>query len=344
MSYKYTRGGQYRSRNQEEIDKLTNEYTQREFEYDAAKDEAYRDYANMMAASGQKAMTDTMGKAAAMTGGYGNSYAATAGQSVYNDYMEQVAGAQTEFEDRAYARFANENARLMDKIGALENQESRDKAAWEEAYLNDLNAATMKGDTAALAQIYGMTEEEYIDKYTGNKPLTDEIIEGYKTAAKNGYAQQYADYLSGNGYDTSELAILQEGWNYMGDNDGTFTYENGVLGFTPNAKYKVSEAVNNAVKAPSSLKTGANFQIARVKGEGAHSSSDYGKDGDNWNVQLGEKVTEGEVYDAIKGQTGVVLYGGELYYVGGGSVFKIASRGNREDEYNNLLKYMKSIS
>ena len=202
MSYKYTRGGQYRSRNQEEIDKLTNEYTQREFEYDAAKDEAYRDYANMMAASGQKAMTDTMGKAAAMTGGYGNSYAATAGQSVYNDYMAQVAGAQTEFEDRAYARFANENARLMDKIGALENQESRDKAAWEEAYLNDLNAATMKGDTAALAQIYGMTEEQYINyadeqyKATLAQP-TQEILD----KAVNEYMAK--GYL-GSGEDTAE--------------------------------------------------------------------------------------------------------------------------------------------
>ena len=202
MSYKYTRGGQYRSRNQEEIDKLTNEYTQREFEYDAATDDAYRDYANMMAASGQKAMTDTMGKAAAMTGGYGNSYAATAGQSVYNDYMAQVAGAQTEFEDRAYARFANENARLMDKIGALENQESRDKAAWEEAYLNDLNAATMKGDTAALAQIYGMTEEQYINyadeqyKATLAQP-TQEILD----KAVNEYMAK--GYL-GSGEDTAE--------------------------------------------------------------------------------------------------------------------------------------------
>lgn len=182
MSYKYIRGGTYQSRNKKEIEDLTKEFNSREFDYNPAADNAYRDYARMMAESGQKAMTDTMGKAAAMTGGYGNSYAATAGQQVYNDYMAQAAAAQTDFEDRAYARFANENARLMDKIGMLENQETKDKAAWEEDYLNDLNAATMRGDTAALAQIYGMTEQQYIDyadeQYKASLAMpTQEIID-----------------------------------------------------------------------------------------------------------------------------------------------------------------------
>lgn len=207
MSYKYTRGGTYQSRNKKEIEDLTKEFNSREFDYNPAADDAYRDYARMMAESGQKAMTDTMGKAAAMTGGYGNSYAATAGQQVYNDYMAQAAAAQTDFEDRAYARFANENARLMDKIGMLENQETKDKAAWEEDYLNDLNAATMKNDTAALAQIYGMTKKEYTDyaraqELASLEPPTQDMV---KEAVVSYFKQKSMPSAKGN-----EDAIREE--------------------------------------------------------------------------------------------------------------------------------------
>ena len=57
------------------------------FSYDADKDKLFSQYKNSYEKSGRTAMRDTMGNAASLTGGYGNSYAVTAGQQAYNSYM-----------------------------------------------------------------------------------------------------------------------------------------------------------------------------------------------------------------------------------------------------------------
>lgn len=163
MSYTYQRGQNYKSRNKDQIDELRKQAIDSNFDYNPNTDAAYQDYARMMRESGQKAMEDTVGKASAMTGGYGNSYASVAGQQVYNDFVSEAASAQGDFYDRALARFANERALANDKIATLESQEASDKAAWEADYLADVNKASISGDTKALAEIYGISEEQYIN-------------------------------------------------------------------------------------------------------------------------------------------------------------------------------------
>lgn len=59
------------------------------FKYDLNKDALYKQYKDQYAALGKLAMQDTIGQASAMTGGYGNSYALTAGQQMYNQYMQK---------------------------------------------------------------------------------------------------------------------------------------------------------------------------------------------------------------------------------------------------------------
>ena len=168
MGYKYQRGQSYQSRNKDEIDKLTKEYTEREFNYDSDTDAAYQDYARMMKESGQRAMEDTVGKASSLTGGYANSYASTVGQQIYNDYISEAAASQGDYYDRALARFAQEGSILQDRINALKAQESSDRAAWEEDYLADIQKMTARNDIEGLASAYGVTTEEY-QNYLDNK-------------------------------------------------------------------------------------------------------------------------------------------------------------------------------
>ena len=61
-------------------DNLNNILNRKQFSYDANKDTLYNQYKDMYTRNGQTAMQDTMGNAALLTGGYGNSYATTAGQ------------------------------------------------------------------------------------------------------------------------------------------------------------------------------------------------------------------------------------------------------------------------
>ena len=70
----------YRSRFEERLQALYDQIAGREaFDYDPEEDESYQRYARLYAARGAAAMEDTLGKAAALTGGYASSYAQSAG-------------------------------------------------------------------------------------------------------------------------------------------------------------------------------------------------------------------------------------------------------------------------
>ena len=58
------------------------------FSYDLNSDAIYNQYKNQYINLGKLAMQDTMGQAAALTGGYGNSYAATVGNQAYQGYLQ----------------------------------------------------------------------------------------------------------------------------------------------------------------------------------------------------------------------------------------------------------------
>ena len=62
----------------------------KEFSYDLNGDALYQQYKDKYMTQGKLAMMDTMGQAAAMTGGYGNSYASTAGNQAYQTHLQQM--------------------------------------------------------------------------------------------------------------------------------------------------------------------------------------------------------------------------------------------------------------
>ena len=94
------------------INSLLADISGAKFKYDAKSDPRYalaQDYA-------KDAMQNQMAESAALTGGYGNSYSAAAGQQVYNDYME---GAVDNLEDRAYSRFQDEQNDRYQRLNTL---------------------------------------------------------------------------------------------------------------------------------------------------------------------------------------------------------------------------------
>lgn len=73
-------------------DRLNNIYDQimnrDKFNYNFNADPMYQYYKDQYTAAGRNAMRDTMGQASALTGGYSNSYAQTAGQQQYQNYLQ----------------------------------------------------------------------------------------------------------------------------------------------------------------------------------------------------------------------------------------------------------------
>lgn len=91
------------------------------FEYDLNADMLYQQYRDQYQRAGRQAMADTMGQAATMTGGYGNSYAASAGNQAYQQYLTQLNNIVPDLYDRAYKRYNQEYSDLMNQYSLLMN-------------------------------------------------------------------------------------------------------------------------------------------------------------------------------------------------------------------------------
>ena len=86
------------------------------FKYDMNADAMYQQYKDAYTRQGNMAMRDTMGQAAAMTGGYGNSYAQTAGQQAYQGYMQGLNDKVPELADRAFNRYQTEGNDMYNQL------------------------------------------------------------------------------------------------------------------------------------------------------------------------------------------------------------------------------------
>ena len=88
------------------------------------------------------AMQDTMGDAAALTGGYGNSYAATAGQQAYQSYLQGLNDRIPGLRDFAYNAWLNEGDRMRSNLSTLQGLDESDYARYRDTvgdYKDELN-------------------------------------------------------------------------------------------------------------------------------------------------------------------------------------------------------------
>lgn len=99
-----------------ELEKLgTAINSRRSFSYNPNSDPMYRSYARQYQLNGRLAMKNSMGQAAALTGGYGSSYGAAVGQQQYDEYLRRLSEQLPELYEFAYQRYADEGDALMDQ-------------------------------------------------------------------------------------------------------------------------------------------------------------------------------------------------------------------------------------
>ena len=123
-------GGTYSSQVDEALSRILD---RQPFSYDINADALYKQYADRYQRQGEKAMRDTIGKASAMTGGYGNSYAATAGVQAYQDYLQGLNDRIPELEGAALDRYNAEGDALARKYSALAGERDREYGEWQDA-------------------------------------------------------------------------------------------------------------------------------------------------------------------------------------------------------------------
>ena len=125
--------GAYQSQWQTQLDDAIKKILNREqFSYDLNGDALYQQYKNQAVMQGQKAMMDTMGQAAALTGGYGNSYAQTAGQQAYNSQLQQLNDKIPELYNLALSKYQMEGQNMYDQYSLLAGQEEQDYGRYQD--------------------------------------------------------------------------------------------------------------------------------------------------------------------------------------------------------------------
>ncbi len=152
----FTEFEDYTSAFDDQLAALYEEMTSREaFSYDPAADAAFQSYLKRYASQGRAAMEDTVAKGAHLSGGYGSSYAQSAGAQAYNDYLARISDVLPQLQEAAYRRYTDEGEALLASYKLLQ---SRDEADYEK-YLQRLKAWQSERD-AAVRAAEALTDDE----------------------------------------------------------------------------------------------------------------------------------------------------------------------------------------
>lgn len=127
--------GDFKYSNQSAYDNAMNAYLNRgDFKYDLNSDALYQQYKNQYANLGKMAMMDTMGQASALTGGYGNSYASTAGNQAYQGYLQQLNDVVPELYQLALDKYQAEGDQLLNNYNMLSQDRATEYGEWGDRY------------------------------------------------------------------------------------------------------------------------------------------------------------------------------------------------------------------
>lgn len=133
------RPGAYQSKWKEQLDGIMDKILNREgFNYDVNADALYQQYKDRYMQQGKLAMQDTIGQAAALTGGYGNSYAQNAGQQAYEGYLQGLNDKVPELYSMAMEKYQMEGDDLNNKANLLGNKDALDYSRYQDE-LNQWN-------------------------------------------------------------------------------------------------------------------------------------------------------------------------------------------------------------
>lgn len=187
------------------------------FSYDPASDPVYNSYAQSYRRRGRLAMRDTMGQAAALTGGYGSSYAQSVGQQQYDSYLQSLGEALPELYGMALQRYNAEGDALktaweLASERSEVRRESEREAAEREAAAQKSAETARRGNYDRLYKLiynsgYNPNETELSDSgMTGEQAAA--LLAEYRRRNKIGTSNTYT-YRGGTGSSKSKTKKKQ---------------------------------------------------------------------------------------------------------------------------------------
>ena len=169
------------------LDKILN---RKDFNYDINGDALYQQYKDKYIQQGKMAMQDTVGQASAMTGGYGNSWAATAGNQAYQAHLNNLNDVVPELYALAYDKYNQEGNDLRQQYALLADKEATDYGSYK-----DQLSAWNTDRTYLQGALDDASKRDY-DQY-----LSDE-------------ERDYKTYLAGLEDSTTDNALTKDNLSY----------------------------------------------------------------------------------------------------------------------------------
>lgn len=146
----------YNSEYMDQLNALARQLTSMNYD-DWTKGSQYQALAERYGASGRMSMQDVLGQVASRTGGLASSYATTAAQQQYNQYMAQL-------EEVARQLYSQERGDLMDSASLYRNLANDEYDRYRDS-LSDYNAR-LKAAQSAARSVYGGTSYNSGNNYS----------------------------------------------------------------------------------------------------------------------------------------------------------------------------------
>lgn len=176
-----------------------------DFSYDVNSDALYQQYADQYMRQGKLASADVMGQAAAMTGGFGNSYAATVGNQAYQSYLQQLNDRVPELYQAALERYNMDKQDLYDQYGMLLSEYEREYGEHSDEYNKLLGALGIASDDYYKGADMYLTEQDISNTNAWEQAKWEETLKQY--ANDEAWRQKEWDLAQ----DQYELQMAQSG-------------------------------------------------------------------------------------------------------------------------------------
>ena len=170
------------------------------FSYDINGDALYQQYKDKYIQQGKMAMADTMGQAAAMTGGYGNSYAASVGNQAYQASLQNLNDVSLQLYQMAYDRYSQDRQDLYNQYGMLSNDRSTEYGMWADE--GNRLGADRTYHSNAYDSAYNRDYGQWVDKGT----MLNNDRTYYGNEYNNAYNRDYAEHTTTEGYNYQNVA------------------------------------------------------------------------------------------------------------------------------------------
>jgi peptidoglycan hydrolase-like protein with peptidoglycan-binding domain len=198
--------GAYQSSWQGQLNEIIQNIQNRDkFSYNLNEDALYQQLKDQYVLLGQQASMDTMGQAATLTGGYGNSYAQSVGQQAYQGYLQQLNDKVPELYGMALDQYNREGQAMYDQAALMAQMEDQDYGRYRDQmseYYTELDRLTndsryqAETDYGRYMDGYNMAYGQFVDDrnltYQQERDLkADQQWQAQFDEAKRQYDQEY---------------------------------------------------------------------------------------------------------------------------------------------------------